>query len=180
MQQAQATRCASARKLNTKHWIIFVIIAAIWLVLDIITKQMANAYEPGQLIAGPFAGIFEIRLIHNTGGAWGMFGDSTLVLGCVSLLVCAVILAYLFKAGYETGTASFISLAFVFAGGIGNAIDRFTLGYVVDMIEPVFIDFPVFNVADIGVTCGIIGFLICLIITMNKNPETAATDKENS
>lgn len=61
-----------------------------------------------------------------------------------------------------------LGLSLVVAGGIGNAIDRFTLGYVVDFIEPVFIDFPVFNVADIGVTCGVALFIASLIIEMLK------------
>ena len=56
-----------------------------------------------------------------------------------------------------------VSLALVVAGGIGNCIDRLTTGYVVDFIRLTFIDFPVFNVADICVTCGVVLFLIALI-----------------
>ena len=50
------------------------------------------------------------------------------------------------------------------AGGLGNALDRLTLGYVIDFIEPVFINFPVFNVADIGVTCGVVIFIVGLYL----------------
>ena len=57
-----------------------------------------------------------------------------------------------------------IGMALVFAGGIGNAIDRFAQGYVVDFIHFVFIDFPVFNIADIGVTCGMVLFLVSFIL----------------
>ncbi len=59
-------------------------------------------------------------------------------------------------------------MALVVAGGLGNAIDRFTLGYVVDFIEPVFIDFPVFNVADIGVTCGFVLFVVAMILAYRR------------
>ena len=51
----------------------------------------------------------------------------------------------------------------VVAGGIGNAIDRFLMGYVVDFICADFIDFPIFNVADIGVTCGFVLLFIGLM-----------------
>lgn len=51
------------------------------------------------------------------------------------------------------------------AGGIGNCIDRLTTGYVVDFIRFTFVDFPVFNVADICVTCGVILFLVAIIFT---------------
>ena len=53
--------------------------------------------------------------------------------------------------------------ALVVAGGIGNAIDRFIQGYVVDFIELSFMDFPVFNIADIGVTCGVALIFIAVI-----------------
>ena len=55
--------------------------------------------------------------------------------------------------------------ALVLAGGIGNAIDRFVQGYVTDFIEFSFIDFPVFNVADIGVTCGFALIVICYFLS---------------
>ena len=53
--------------------------------------------------------------------------------------------------------------ALVVAGGIGNAIDRFIQGYVVDFIELSFMDFPVFHIADIGVTCGVVLIFIAVI-----------------
>ena len=52
----------------------------------------------------------------------------------------------------------------VFAGGLGNMIDRLRLGYVVDMIELDFMRFPVFNVADCFITCGAIALLAHLVL----------------
>ena len=70
------------------------------------------------------------------------------------------------------------------AGGLGNALDRFTLGYVVDFIEPVFIDFPVFNVADIGVTCGFAIFLAGMALAWRREDRAldaaAPTDGEGA
>ncbi len=67
-----------------------------------------------------------------------------------------------------------VGVALVVAGGLGNALDRFTLGYVVDFIEPTFIDFPVFNVADIGVTCGFVIFLIGVVTLWRREDRAAA------
>lgn len=158
----------SKRKRNV---LVFVLCVLIWLVLDILTKGFFNAFDPGELIGGPFAGIFEFRLVHNTGAAWGMFANSTFILGVVSLVVCVLLVVYLFVLEPQSSLGSTIGLALVCAGGVGNALDRFTLGYVVDFIAPVFIDFPVFNVADIGVTCGIVIFLISLLFTWFRSSQ---------
>ena len=61
----------------------------------------------------------------------------------------------------------------MFAGGLGNAVDRFTLGYVVDFIDPVFIDFPTFNIADIGVTCGFVIFFAALFLRARREEAEA-------
>ena len=106
--------------------------------------------------------------MHNTGAAWGMFGDSTFALGVVSVIVCiAVVLVFLFYErafGHRATALETCALSLIAAGGIGNAIDRFVNGFVVDFIDLTFMDFPVFNIADIGVTCGfvllVIGYLL--------------------
>ena len=156
------------RSVRMRNAVVFALIALAWLAIDIISKQYFNAYEVGEHIAEPFAGIFQFTLVHNTGAAWGMFGDSTVALGVFSLIVCALLIAYLFLYDRRAHWASAIGVGLVVAGGVGNALDRFTLGYVVDFIDPVFIDFPVFNIADIGVTCGVIIVLIALFLSMRK------------
>ena len=67
--------------------------------------------------------------------------------------------------------AQTIGLALIIGGGFGNAIDRFALGYVIDFIETTFIKFPIFNVADMGVTCGIVIFL-CGFFVQSSHPHT--------
>ena len=139
---------------------VFAGVAALWLLVDQLTKAyFEGSYALGQVSEAAY-GLFRFRLVHNTGMAWGMFGDSTFLLGVTSLIVCAAIVAVF--AGYRrlTGHAATMpetcALALVFAGGLGNAIDRFAQAYVVDFIDLTFMDFPVFNIADIGVTCGFV------------------------
>lgn len=161
----EASSVSAFRRRNAK---IFAASVLVWLALDQLSKAFFNGFELGDVVAGPFAGIFELRLVHNIGAAWGIFGGATTALGAFSLLVCALLLVYLFVFEPSSSKLATFGLALVFAGGVGNAIDRFLLGYVVDFIEPVFIDFPVFNIADIGVTCGFAIFFISLLLDFRK------------
>ena len=70
-----------------------------------------------------------------------------------------------------------VGLALVVGGGIGNAIDRFVLGYVVDFIDLTFMNFPVFNIADIGVTCGLVLFLVAWLVRERKTAATAGEER---
>ncbi|MEC4175871.1 signal peptidase II [Adlercreutzia sp. R21] len=150
-----ATACPSLRGRNLA---IFAPLAVAWFALDMATKAYFNTFPVGAVAGGPFLGLLQFRLAHNTGAAWGMFGDSTFALGIMSLLVCAALLAYLLITARRASVLEVVGVALVFAGGLGNAVDRFTLGYVVDFIDTTFISFPTFNVADIGVTCGFVLF----------------------
>ena len=107
--------------------------------------------------------------MHNTGAAFGIFANGTIVLGVISVVISFALLALpllleLYNSrskksstpAFQFSTIQLLSVAIVAAGGIGNAVDRFVTGYVVDFICFDFIDFPVFNIADIGVTCGIL------------------------
>ena len=152
-----------------------VALTLVWFALDMVTKNIINeTHALGEVFAGPFLGLVQFRLVHNTGAAWGMFGDSTFLLGIMSLVVCAALTVYLFVFSPKSGVLEAIGVALVVGGGLGNAIDRFTLGYVVDFIEPVFIDFPVFNIADIGVTCGFVLFVAGMFITLRRQEQADA------
>lgn len=151
-----------------RNALVFGVIAAVWVAIDIVAKRFFNAFELGDVIAGPVLGLFRFRLIHNTGAAWGMFGDSTATLAVLSLVVCLLLVVYLFVFSPRANIGQVAGLALVFAGGLGNALDRFSQGYVVDFIDLAFMDFPVFNVADIGVTCGFIVFLLGLIVEWRR------------
>ena len=173
--RGEALKAASCCKRNAA---VFVAVAAVWLAVDLLTKAYFDGFAPGEVVAGPFLGLFRFKLVHNTGMAWGMFSDSTLALGVMSLLVCVVLALYLLVLSPRASLAQALGVALVVAGGIGNAIDRFSQGYVVDFIDLAFMDFPVFNVADIGVTCGFVLFLVALVVEWRH--EDALRAKEGS
>ena len=146
-------------------------VAGVWLALDIATKRMVADGEVGQLLHEGIPGLLDFRLVHNTGAAWGILGDSTFALGVFAIAFCAVLLVVAYLRREQAGLFEVVGFGLVLAGGIGNAIDRFTNGYVVDFIEATFIDFPVFNVADIGVTCGFVIIIIAVLFFDRDNAE---------
>lgn len=160
--------------MRRRNLCVFAAVVLLWLAADIATKAVCNGYGLGEVIAGPFLGLIQFRLAHNTGAAWGMFDDSTFALGVMSLLVCAALAAYLVATARRANLAEVIGVALVVAGGLGNALDRFTLGYVVDFIDTTFIEFPTFNVADIGVTCGFVLFFAGMLWGMRRDGLTTA------
>lgn len=164
------------RGVRGRNALVVLCVAVAWLALDQLTKLHFNggSFQVGEHIAGPYLGLFRFTLVHNTGAAWGMFGDSTLALGVLSLAVCALLLAYLFVLEPDASLGQAVGLALVVAGGVGNAIDRFAQGYVVDFIDFAFMDFPVFNVADIGVTCGFVLFFCALLWSMRCGSRSGA------
>lgn len=160
--------------MRRRNLCVFAAVVLLWLAADIATKAVCNGYGLGEVIAGPFLGLIQFRLAHNTGAAWGMFGDSTFALGVMSLLVCAALAAYLIATARRANLVEVVGIALVVAGGLGNALDRFTLGYVVDFIDTTFIEFPTFNVADIGVTCGFVLFFAGMLWGMRRDGLTTA------
>ncbi len=148
---------------------VLCVLGLVWLLLDFASKRFFenSSVAFGEVVAGPFMGLFQFVVIHNTGGAWGLFSDATFVLGIVSLVIsCALVTFLLWDVQANLGQA--IGLTLVVAGGLGNAIDRFVYGYVVDFIDLVFIEFPIFNIADIGVTCGVMLFFVSVLFSVEK------------
>ena len=127
----------------------------------------AQMYEalPGKIKVIP--GVLSFSHIHNDGGAWGMF-DGAIWLFVIIFAVFAVFIVWEFsKKRMPFTTFERFCMVAVFAGGLGNIIDRLRLGFVIDMIQTEFISFPVFNVADCFITCGCI-LLIAHLVLFNK------------
>ena len=109
-------------------------------------------------------GLFHLTYVQNTGAAFSSFEGMQWLFVVVFLLFALGILWEFRKNALGFTCLERWCLIAVFAGGLGNMIDRLRLGYVVDMIEVEFIRFPVFNVADCFITCGSILLLVHLIL----------------
>ena len=107
-------------------------------------------------------GIVSILYVRNTGAAWGMFDGKMFFFYLITAVAVGTLLYLMFK---EKGKSKLLLTAYslILAGAVGNFIDRIRLGYVVDMFKFEFIDFPIFNVADICLTIGVI-FLFYYVI----------------
>ena len=152
--------------------LIYPVIAAAVIALDQLTKYLIRiSLQPGESI--PLIGEW-LRLLYvrNTGTAFSMFEGNklvTIVLTSVLIICCLI---FVIREARSGDRIIAILLTFVIAGGVSNMIDRIVLGYVTDMISCG--SFAVFNVADIGVTCGCILAVIYLLIQMKNE----SADKE--
>ena len=131
----------------------YAILTVFLVIADFLTKKTVilnmNLYESIPVIKD----VFHITYVRNPGAAWSMFSKSTPVLGVLSAsVVMAIILYVAFKR--PKNKVLLTALSFLAGGGIGNMIDRFSLGYVIDFLDFRLINFPVFNIADIFVVCG--------------------------
>lgn len=150
------------------------IIAAALVFADVGVKLLVEARQTAIDGITLIPRVVGLSYVRNTGAAFGMLDDNTLV---VSVISCIIILAGIFLIAVYTPFnkgESFI-LAVIIAGGIGNQIDRIARGYVTDYLKFLFFKFPVFNLADIFVTCGCITLAVFVIISMSrsrKQPET--------
>lgn len=157
--------------MRKRNALLFSCLGIVWLVLDIASKRAMEATGVGlwEDASGPIMGLFKLTLVHNSGGAWSIFSNSTVALGVFSLLVCIGLSLYLLVFCPNSNLLQALGITLVVAGGIGNVIDRFAFGYVVDFINLTFMHFPVFNIADIGVTCGFVLFLIGLFVEFRND-----------
>lgn len=129
--------------------------------IDQLVKWWVRAAIPlGQSI--PFIPyLMDLTYVRNTGAAFSVFSQHTWLLTLISLAGSVLLAALLWK-NYFPGALGKLSLSLVLSGAVGNLIDRALAGYVTDMFQTTFMDFAVFNVADICVCCG--GALLVLYV----------------
>ncbi len=109
-------------------------------------------------------GVVQLTRLHNTGAAWSSFSGKTGLLAAVTIVLMLAVAWLLVKrtVRHPLGVTAGV---LVLGGGIGNVIDRVCRGYVVDMLDLQFVDYPIFNLADcfvvIGVVLGAAYYLWC-------------------
>ena len=98
--------------------------------------------------------VLDLAYVQNTGAAFSILRQHTWLLTLASLAV-VLVLCWLIVKGFFQNALGRWAAALVLAGGVGNLIDRAVFGFVTDMFQTTFIDFPVFNVADCCITVGV-------------------------
>ena len=134
---------------------------------DQYTKYLTVANIPLYADVPFIPGLLQLTYVRNTGAAFSSFeGQQWLFALIFAVFTVAIVYEYVKKSMPFTTLERWL-IAAIYAGGLGNMIDRVRLGYVVDMIETTFMEFPVFNVADIFITCGCI-LMMAHLIFFNK------------
>ena len=154
--------------------LIWTMIAALIVVLDQLTKYFVMTKIGAHNAIHAIPGLFDFVYVKNTGAAFSILSESTGLLGIVSVIFCLGVLAYWYLKKPEHILMK-LSLSLLFAGALGNAIDRIFRGYVVDFIDSAFMDFRVFNVADIAITFGA-AIMVIYIIFFDKDEKDGETD----
>ena len=131
-------------------------------------------YESAPLLPG----LVELYYIRNTGGGFSILSGHTWLLTLLTAAVMVVVAVLLVRRTFPHPLAMW-TLTAILGGGLGNLIDRVRLGYVVDMFNFQFMSYPVFNVADILVVCGTIGFAAYYLFLHDREKPEEAKEPEH-
>ncbi|MFV0441090.1 MAG: signal peptidase II [Lachnospirales bacterium] len=154
---------------------IYLLIILVLVGLDQLTKYLAIVHLMGSPSITFIPKILNFTYVENRGAAWGMFSNSTFMLSIVSLVIMVLIMYLIIKRDkYFTFKYIDYVLVLIFSGALGNFLDRFFRTYVVDFLEFGFMDFPVFNFADVYV---VVGAFLMAIITLFLEKENEKDDK---
>ena len=157
-----------------RNIIFFILVAAVVVALDQITKDAISSRFLMHESYGVINGFFNLVYVMNPGAAFGFLASASAAFRYiffigVTFIAILLIIYYLVKSKPES-IATVLSLALIFAGAVGNLIDRIRFGAVVDFLD-VYIGtwhWPAFNVADSAITVGAILMIRELIISAKK------------
>lgn len=139
---------------------IYILIIIAGIVLDRITK----IYAVKHFISNPHSGsLINLTYLENRGAAFGILQDKRILFVILTIAIVLYLLYYFITNLKSNPLILNIAFSLIISGALGNFYDRLFQGYVVDFIEFAFVDFPVFNIADIFVTVGC-GLLIIYIL----------------
>ena len=139
---------------------LVIIYSAIYLLIDQVSKYvMMHILEVGESIS-VIRNLFQFTYVQNTGAAWSILEGNRLLLILASIFAL-ILIYFLFMKGKTIRKKESLVYGMLFGGIIGNLVDRVFLGYVVDFFHFNIsgYEFPIFNIADIGIVIG-----ICLLV----------------
>ena len=155
-----------------KMLLLFDLVGILLLIgFDQITKYLAVLQLKDKPAFSIINGILEFNYLENKGAAFGMLQNQKAFFVFVAVVILGVIAYVLYKTPDDKKyTKLHVLLSLIAAGAIGNMIDRIRLDYVVDFIYIVFINFPIFNVADMYVSFSTV-FLVILLLFVYKEAD---------
>ena len=140
--------------------LIFVLIS-----LDQYSKYLVETHwqEGFDLIPG----LIGIQYSQNTGIAFSLFENYPIILTILNSITIVAFLVY-FVRNHQESVLGNLPAILIIAGGMGNILDRYTKSYVVDFINPLFVDFAIFNLADVFLNIGIFLLIFNTVFRINN------------
>lgn len=139
--------------------------AGIVVLIDQIVKCLSMAHLVIHTSYPMIDGLFELYYLQNKGAGWGILHGQLKLFYVMTPIIMFYIIYLIYKQRNQSKWVLF-ALGLLLGGALGNFIDRVIHGYVVDMIRVTFIDFPVFNVADMALSIGVV--ILIIIILLDK------------
>ena len=161
------------RKLSSKRNLSALACGILALSVDLSTKHWAqSALQSGRVnsFLPPF---LQLTLVTNAGAAFSMGNSNSFVVSLIATIVLFLLLFWYWRT-LQTGFASALEqygMAILIGGALGNLSERYAIGHVTDFLEFMFVNFPVFNVADVLIDVGI-GLLILSSLLSSRKTET--------
>ncbi len=159
---------------RTKAYFLGTILPVV-LIADVITKRWAMSALANYQSSELFGGLIPLNLAFNRGAAFGLsIGNDPRWFFIPVTLVALALLIYLLAKTEGSDRFRIFALSLVMAGAIGNLIDRVRWNEgVVDFIGPInlgFMDWPIFNVADMAISCGAVALAISFWMEETEKP----------
>ena len=145
----------------------YILIPLAVIALDQFTKWLTVAYLKPVGDVPLIRDVLHLEYVENRGAAFGSL-QGQMILFYLTTAVMLTLMIWMLYRNWVRGTYGRVVVLCLIGGTLGNFIDRVRLGYVVDMISFTLIDFPVFNVADIFITCGCVALFIYFLFFDDK------------
>jgi signal peptidase II len=149
------------------------VVAVVVIGLDQLTKAWAQTSLADGVIHPLVPGLLQLRRVSNTGAAFSLLRDATLLLGAISAAVSALVVLWLLRRPPSRSWLA-LGIGFLLGGALGNGLDRWRLGAVIDFLEFVPISFPVFNLADVAINLAVACFVIDTLLGSRSGAEGQA------
>ncbi|MCL2445835.1 MAG: signal peptidase II [Oscillospiraceae bacterium] len=160
-----------------KWWLrgcaVALIAVLVWIDQAVKVWATANLQGQGQRVLIP--GVLGLRYAENAGISFGLFGNSPGVMQAITIFTGLVMLmGLLFIVMGKLDSFTMWAAAIIIGGGFGNFIDRLWQGFVVDYLEFLFIEFAIFNLADVFILCGMFALIVATIVTEHRKVKVKA------
>ncbi len=151
---------------NHKYKLYFAILPILLVALDQVSKYLARTHLADAPSVVIIKKLLSFTYVENRGAVWGLFQGKYNILAIVSVFIIIGVIYLLIRIpDTKRFLPLYITFLFILSGAIGNLIDRIAFNFVTDFIRFDFIDFPVFNIADIFVTVPafVLVILLCFV-----------------